>query len=1611
MSRGDDRLEDRIVRRDVIGEGSTGRVWLAERRDRPGQLLALKEQLPDRPGAVRHEEAFRAEFATLARLRHPSLPEVREFEGARGSGLARFTLEYVAGTTARETVLHEGPAALPGLAVEALRALAFLHAQGFVHGDLKPENVLVRRAPKLSRRVVLLDLGFVARLTPSQPSTPPRGTIPYMAPELFQNEPATARSDLYALGATLHEALYGSPPVDWRGEDLGSFLRRVSQGDRRRLVVPEGCPPGLPIWIEQLLAVPPDERPASAREALARLDETCGTRSAADTPVDRAARLLSGRPDERGAELDRLESWLADPRGARIALLCGPEGAGKSRLLRWIESEAILRGFEVVAAPVAEGAKTFALLDDADAIPVSTASALERWVWAESPDSGRVLAALRSGGSIPAPLRRLLESSAQAVLRIDLGHLDATRLRVMIRRATGEEPSAERVRWLLETTGGSAAFAEALLIDGTWERRDATPRGVTALAPPLGRVAVLSPATRNWMEWLCVTRGALSEDLVAELAGMGGAEARAAVEEASAAGLLFRRAGRVVPESRAVVERVLSSIDPERRRAAHRRTADLLGARPEGKEHSWLLAQLHAESGRGDLASQAALRAAIEAERSGDPGEAASRFRFAAAAAGRDRRARFEARMHEGRTSASAGWNDAAARAFGAAARLARGREEEEADARVQQADALARAGRFERALDAAAKAERGAHGADGVRVRALARKVRGVVLARLGRETEALPMLEEASALLRGDEFQTAGAETLHAIAACKLRLGRDDAEADFRAAVDAYARARGNGFAPPEGADLKAALGLAMVRARAGRPEEAERILEEVRSEAAASGLLHLEEAALSRLAAVAVDACRLDRAVRLAEQAADLAGRLGDPNLVLVDRTRLADAWIRCGRAGEALAHLRELLDGPLDQAEPDNVDYARMLLAHAWIESGASANEAPRRLLEECLAGCRRRRKPRVWAMALVFEMERRAAPGCTDPVAPVLREFEAVAAGSAEPMDAEILARAALARAADALERGDLAEAEGAARAAERIANDAGFLAYAARASALLAGALERTGRPREAGAAREAGAKKLGEAAARIEDEAIREGFLARRVYAPLRRDRSQQASRKEDRLAALYDMIRALNSETDADALVESILEMALRAVHATRGMILLRDERGEDPAAPFSVRFARNLETETVADAESYSRSIVDAAQAGESLLVLDAGRDERFRDVRSVSLFGIRSLMCVPLRSRGRIVGTVYLDGREEGRLFTPDDLRFLEAFADHAALALENVRVRARLERRAQELQVAAETRTAYGNLVGRSPAMQRVFDLVERVAATDLPVLILGESGTGKELVARAIHFRGPRRRRVFLSENCAALPESLLESELFGHVRGAFTGAERARPGLFEQADGGTLFLDEVGDMSPAMQARLLRVLEDGEVRRVGAERTIHVRVRLLAATNKDLRREVAAGRFREDLFYRLQVLTLELPPLREREGDIPLLARRFLDAFAEERGRPPGPIEDAVLDLLERHGWPGNVRELQNAMRRLSVMAGSGPITVGTVTSDPVLAPVLLPADREHEDLSLTLEAGEREQILRALRAARGSRIVAARLLGVSRATLYRKLAAHQIR
>jgi len=296
-------------------------------------------------------------------------------------------------------------------------------------------------------------------------------------------------------------------------------------------------------------------------------------------------------------------------------------------------------------------------------------------------------------------------------------------------------------------------------------------------------------------------------------------------------------------------------------------------------------------------------------------------------------------------------------------------------------------------------------------------------------------------------------------------------------------------------------------------------------------------------------------------------------------------------------------------------------------------------------------------------------------------------------------------------------------------------------------------------------------------------------------------------------------------------------------------------------------------------------------------------------------------------------------------------------------------------------------------------------MLELFRLLDRVTETALPVVIYGESGTGKELVARAIHHNGPRRAKPFVSESCAAIPETLLEAALFGHARGAFTGADSERRGLFEVAHGGTLFLDEVGEMSPGMQAKLLRVLQTGEFRRLGGERTVHVDVRLLCASNRDLSRLVEEGAFREDLFYRLNVVRVGLPPLRERRDDIPLLVEHFLGKHAQKRGAKPPRLQRAALQKLVGYRWPGNVRELENEILRAAALGGE------TIAVED-LSPQVAAGDPEAafdspDDLGLKkrVERLERTLLREAMARADGNQTQAARLLGLSRFGLQKKL------
>jgi transcriptional regulator with PAS, ATPase and Fis domain len=310
--------------------------------------------------------------------------------------------------------------------------------------------------------------------------------------------------------------------------------------------------------------------------------------------------------------------------------------------------------------------------------------------------------------------------------------------------------------------------------------------------------------------------------------------------------------------------------------------------------------------------------------------------------------------------------------------------------------------------------------------------------------------------------------------------------------------------------------------------------------------------------------------------------------------------------------------------------------------------------------------------------------------------------------------------------------------------------------------------------------------------------------------------------------------------------------------------------------------------------------------------------------------------------------------------------------------------------------------------SFANIIGRSPAMTSLYEVMTKVADSDVPVLVTGESGTGKELVATALHTNGPRKDKPFVVANCSAFNENLLESELFGHVKGAFTGALRDKQGLFEVADGGTFFLDELGEMSPALQVKLLRVLQDGTFMPVGGTKQIRVDVRVIAATNRNLEEMVKAGTFREDLYYRLNVVNLSLPPLRERRGDVPLLVEFFLKKVSEKSGKALKEIAPEAMSALESFSWPGNIRQLENELQRAYVMAGKDSVITRACLSPAVVASgstaegdVEFPQEGKLKDV---LESVERDMIVATLKRCEGNKSEASRQLGISRSNLIAK-------
>lgn len=475
--------------------------------------------------------------------------------------------------------------------------------------------------------------------------------------------------------------------------------------------------------------------------------------------------------------------------------------------------------------------------------------------------------------------------------------------------------------------------------------------------------------------------------------------------------------------------------------------------------------------------------------------------------------------------------------------------------------------------------------------------------------------------------------------------------------------------------------------------------------------------------------------------------------------------------------------------------------------------------------------------------------------------------------------------------------------------------------------------------------------------------------------------------------LDALLKISMSLSTIRDLGSLQRALLETILQTIPADRGALLLVDENTEEFQASFGIDKRSQAEQRIL-----ISRSVAEKVlREGVAILSTDTSADEALRDAESLLVDRVRSLLCVPLVVRDHTVGLIYLDTSNPAIVFDEGHLQLLTAAGAIAAVAIENVQ---HLEWLQGENQRLHEEIDLEHNMIGESSRMRDVFRFIQKIAPTDATVLIRGESGTGKELVAHAIHHNSERAAKQFVAINCAVLSEALLESELFGYEKGAFTSAVAQKRGRLELADGGTLFLDEVGELTPGTQSKLLRVLQERQFERLGGTRTISVDVRIIAATNRDLEEAIKAGTFRQDLYYRLNVISLTLPPLRERREDIPLLAYHFVAKYSKKCKRLVSGIAPETRHCLLAYDWPGNVREMENAIER-AVVLGNTEVILPDDLPESLLA--TSPPEQKLAGYHEAVNEMKKQLILRAIEQANGNYTEAAKLLGIHSTNLHR--------
>ncbi|WCQ87882.1 sigma 54-interacting transcriptional regulator [Sorangium sp. Soce836] len=1552
----------------TLGKGGGGEVWAV--RDRiTGKAVALKTlgEDADEPEVL----ALVREAAALSGVEGLGVPRVLRFGRLPASGRPFMVRELVEGTSLADLLARKGDLARNLAAIaDAADQLTRLHRALLLHGDVKPANVIVGEGG----RATLVDLGLAAPFRDD--GSRPVGLTPrYAAPELFKGDPLTVRAEVFALGATLAEAL------------------RQSEGERDPKVVD-----ALQEVVDRATAKEPNARYPSADElanALRRAARLpCGPSEEPAGPTEPGARPDAGAGavvwpivglDAPSGRL--LAQIMALPAGSGLSI-AGPPGSGRSALLRRIAWSLEVGGYAVAWVEAARVA------DPRGALAIELSAH----------DLGRVTA---------------LVDDADRLGEAEIERLDE------VRRAGGKL---------------------VLVLGAPQERAAGGAEGAPAAgAPSPGRAAAFAGGFQRF------EMAPLDEQVARELVQ----RTIPSLSDAVAAHVVAR-AGRWPGRIREIVARIA--------RAPVASTEDvdrLLEAPP---------ASGAAASGSGGAGAEAAALPPAEIHRLLDRGH----FDAAAEALGRLQgdgspvvviaRARLAVNRGD------------AARAL---AELARVKDQVEASGdraqaafwSLQMARALLRTGDY-------VEAERRAGEA-----------VERVGPVKLEAELPGAPRPEVATAAAFGASPEAIVAEAVATRGLAQSFASRhEDAKRSLEHAVR-LARLTG------EPRILSVALvSLAFALQRDDRLSEAKTVYEEALTAAEQAGDAGTLATTRLNLAALTKLQGDLGAAIRHLEAAVDLGRRSGRVTTIRQALLNLANLDLYLGRLARARVSLDALAAQRADLAPQQHAQLLALEAEHAarsgdlelaerlCLECAEAYEAMGRRIdgvearLERVLfAVARAGADPRALGEEIDVAAERLGTTGAhrallalaRGRVAALARDEWRARAAYDEALEAARAAgqrdwiwRALEARAQLETERGHLIRA--------RHDREEALITLEEIASKL----------PRDL---REVfwndGRRKEIRAAAMLELMSSRTVPFAQTGAAPASGAGPAQGAapaQGEDRLARVLEINREIAGEHDLTRLLAKVTDHAIALLQAERGFIILqRPPRGEPPpaAGEGAVDLSIHASRDQAGDDPHarFSSSIAERViSTGEPVVTASARDDARMSDYVSVHQLMLQSVACVPIRQRsGQVIGALYLETRLSAAAKFEAELPTLTALADQVAIAIETARLVGENERRARELERANEElraarakleellghRTAqlaatrrdlrsaravirghfgYEGLVGTSEAMRRVYALIDRVKDTDIPILITGESGTGKEVVARTIHNASPRAKKPFVGVNCGAIPEHLLESELFGHMRGAFTGADRDRKGLFREVTGGTILLDEIGEMPQKMQAGLLRVLQEKVVRPVGGAREEPVDARVIAATHRDLADMVSRGTFREDLYYRLHVVEVRVPSLRQRIEDIPLLIDYFLGIFAARYGRDRRSVSRAALKRLSAYSWPGNVRQLENVLLNAWVLSDrpelesddfelpdAAPRSLrGPEAPPPPRAPLggggapssagRAPPSSEPHRVETSLDAhkaSERERILVALSSCNWNRVKAAQVVGLPRRTFYRRL------